>query len=56
MRQIAIGTFDNFNSVVAGVKGAIAGSVALIHDTLMTPAADEVSTEYATYRRSGGAT
>jgi microcin C transport system substrate-binding protein len=47
VRQIAIGTFDNFNSVVAGVKGAIAGSVALIHDTLMTPAADEVSTEYA---------
>jgi microcin C transport system substrate-binding protein len=45
-RQIAIGTYDNFNSVVSGVKGAIASSVALIYDTLMTPALDEVSTEY----------
>jgi microcin C transport system substrate-binding protein len=45
-RQIAIGTYDNFNSVVSGVKGAIASSVALIYDTLMTPAIDEVSTEY----------
>jgi microcin C transport system substrate-binding protein len=45
-RQIAIGTFDNFNWVVSGVKGAIASSVALIYDTLMTPSLDEVSTEY----------
>jgi microcin C transport system substrate-binding protein len=46
VRQIAIGTFDNFNSVVSGVKGAIASSVPLIYDTLMTPSLDEVSTEY----------
>jgi microcin C transport system substrate-binding protein len=45
-RQIAFGTFDNFNLVVAGVKGSIAAGVDLIYDTLMTPALDEVSTEY----------
>jgi microcin C transport system substrate-binding protein len=45
-RQISIGTFDNFNIVVAGVKGALAGSIELIYDTLLTPALDEVSSEY----------
>jgi microcin C transport system substrate-binding protein len=46
VRQIAIGTFDNFNRVVAGVKGAIAGGIALVNDTLMESAQDEISTEY----------
>ncbi len=46
VRQIALGTFDNFNIVVAGVKGAIAGAVNLIYESLMTPSLDEVSTEY----------
>jgi microcin C transport system substrate-binding protein len=46
VRQIAIGTFDNFNIVVAGVKGTLAGSIELIYDTLLVPALDEVSTEY----------
>jgi microcin C transport system substrate-binding protein len=45
-RQIAIGTFDNFNMVVSGVKGTLAGGVGLIYDTLTTGALDEVSTEY----------
>jgi microcin C transport system substrate-binding protein len=45
-RQIAIGTFDNFNTVVADVKGALAGSIQLIYDTLLVPARDEVSSEY----------
>jgi microcin C transport system substrate-binding protein len=45
-RQIAIGTFDNFNPVVAGVKGSLAMGIDLIYDTLMVPALDEVSTEY----------
>ena len=45
-RMIAFGTFDNFNMVVAGVKGSIAAGIDLIYDTLMTPALDEVSTEY----------
>ena len=45
-RQIAFGTFDNFNVVVAGVKGSFAQGAALIHDTLTTGSLDEVSTEY----------
>ncbi len=45
-RQIAIGTFDNFNLTVAGVKGSIAGAVGLIYESLTTPSLDEVSTEY----------
>jgi microcin C transport system substrate-binding protein len=45
-RQIAFGTFDNFNPVVAGVKGSLAAGIDLIYDTLMVPALDEVSTEY----------
>jgi microcin C transport system substrate-binding protein len=45
-RQISIGTFDNFNIVVAGVKGALAGSIELLYDTLLVPALDEVSSEY----------
>ncbi len=39
-------TFDNFNPVVAGVKGTLAAGVDLIYDTLMVPALDEVSAEY----------
>lgn len=46
VRQIAFGTFDNFNLVVAGVKGSLAGGLELIFDTLMIGALDEVSTEY----------
>ena len=45
-RQIAIGTFDNFNIAVAGVKGSIAPAVAYIYETLMTQSLDEVTTEY----------
>ena len=45
-RQIAVGTFDNFNIVVAGVKGTLAGGVGLIYDTLMASALDEVSAVY----------
>jgi len=45
-RQIAVGTFDNFNMVVAGVKGALAAGIELTSDALMTPALDEVSTQY----------
>ena len=45
-RQIMIGTFDNFNPTVAGVKGSIAAAVGLIYESLTTPSEDEVSTEY----------
>ncbi len=46
VRQIALGTFDNFNIAVAGVKGNIASAVGLIYESLTTPSLDEVSTEY----------
>jgi microcin C transport system substrate-binding protein len=45
-RQIALGTFDNFNIVVAGVKGAVAAGVARVYETLMVQSLDEISTEY----------
>jgi microcin C transport system substrate-binding protein len=45
-RMISIGTFDNFNIAVAGVKGTIAPAAALIYETLMTKSQDEVVTEY----------
>src|SRR6202165_2104278 len=45
-RMISIGTFDNFNIAVAGVKGSIAPAAALINETLMTKSQDEVVTEY----------
>jgi len=44
--QIALGTYDNFNMVVAGVKGALVQGIDLIHNTLFVPALDEVSSEY----------
>jgi microcin C transport system substrate-binding protein len=46
VREIAFGTFDNFNQVVAGVKGSLAMGTELVNETLMAPALDEVSTEY----------
>jgi len=46
VRQFALGTFDNFNTVIAGVKGNIAAGSELALETLMTPSLDEVSTEY----------
>jgi microcin C transport system substrate-binding protein len=46
VRQIAIGTFDNFNLVVSGVKGALAAGVTYTSDTLMMQSLDEVSAEY----------
>jgi microcin C transport system substrate-binding protein len=45
-RLMAFGTFDNFNQVVAGVKGSLAAGMDQIYDTLMVAALDEVSTEY----------
>jgi microcin C transport system substrate-binding protein len=33
VRQFAIGTFDNFNMVVAGAKGTMAAGVELVYDT-----------------------
>jgi microcin C transport system substrate-binding protein len=45
-RQIALGTFDNFNIAVSGVKGTLAPAVGFIYETLMSRSEDEVATEY----------
>jgi microcin C transport system substrate-binding protein len=45
-RQITLGTFDNFNIMMAEAKGTLASGAALIYDTLLVPALDEVSSEY----------
>jgi microcin C transport system substrate-binding protein len=46
VREIAIGTFDNFNMFIGSVKGVEAAGLGLIYDTLLTSSLDEVSTEY----------
>jgi microcin C transport system substrate-binding protein len=45
-RMISIGTFDNFNMAVMGVKGSIAPAALTIYETLMSRAEDEIATEY----------
>jgi microcin C transport system substrate-binding protein len=45
-RQVAVGTYDNFNIAVAGVKGTLAIGIDFIYDTLLVSALDEVSSEY----------
>jgi microcin C transport system substrate-binding protein len=45
-RELALGTFDNFNLVVEGVKGTVAIGIGLIYETLLVSALDEVSAEY----------
>jgi microcin C transport system substrate-binding protein len=45
-RQIALGTYDNFNMVVDGVKGTLALGTELNYDTLLVAALDEVSSGY----------
>jgi len=45
-RQIALGTFDNFNMVIAGVKGSLAAGIDLTNETLSVASLDEVSSGY----------
>lgn len=45
-RMISLGTFDNFNIAVAGVKGSIAPAAMMVYETLMARSQDEVATEY----------
>ncbi|CCE10153.1 conserved exported hypothetical protein [Bradyrhizobium sp. STM 3843] len=46
VRMFEQGTFDNFNLVVSGVKGSLAGAVQLTMETLTTRSLDEPSTAY----------
>jgi microcin C transport system substrate-binding protein len=45
-RQSVTGTFDNFNLVIAGLKGQIANGTDLMYETLQTASYDEESAEY----------
>src|SRR6516165_4859219 len=44
--QIALGTFDNFNPVVAGIKGSLVLGIENTHSTLLVSSLDEVSSDY----------
>ena len=46
VRLMALGTFDNFNQVIAGARGLFAAAAGTICDTLMVPSLDEVSAHY----------
>src|ERR1700761_7229952 len=46
VRMFELGTFDNFNIVVQGVKGSLANGAALIIETLTTRSLDEPLTGY----------
>ena len=46
VRMFELGTFDNFNIVVQGVKGSLAGGAALIVEALTTRSLDEPLTGY----------
>jgi microcin C transport system substrate-binding protein len=52
VRQIALGTFDNFNPVTAGVKGNLAAGLGIVFDALMAPAFDEIATYYGSVAES----
>jgi microcin C transport system substrate-binding protein len=45
-RQSALGTYDNLNLAVAGVKGNLAFGIELIYDTLLLASLDEVTSAY----------
>jgi microcin C transport system substrate-binding protein len=46
VRQGASGTYDNFNLVVAGLKGDLAAGIHLIFETLLVASLDEPSADY----------
>jgi microcin C transport system substrate-binding protein len=46
VRQVAVGTYDNFNPVPQGVKGNLAAGLDLLFEPLMAASLDEPSSEY----------
>jgi microcin C transport system substrate-binding protein len=46
VRMFELGTFDNFNIVIQGVKGSLANGVGLIFESLTTRSLDEPATAY----------
>ncbi len=51
LRLSADGTFDSLNDIIP--RGTPAGGLQLIYDTLMSPAVDEVATEYGLLAEAG---
>ncbi len=45
-RQIALGTFDNFNFALGGAKGVLAQGVELVHEQLLVASLDEPASYY----------
>jgi hypothetical protein len=54
VRQSAFGTFDNFNVVIAGVKGNVAIGTELFTEALMTPALDRYRPNTACWPKQCG--
>jgi microcin C transport system substrate-binding protein len=46
VRVGALGTFDNFNPFIAGVKGNLASHLMMIYEPLLIASQDEATTEY----------
>src|SRR5438105_3204746 len=46
VREFQVGTFDNFNIVIAGLKGSLPQGVGLIYEQLASQSLDEVETAY----------
>jgi microcin C transport system substrate-binding protein len=46
VRLGTFGAYDNFNPVIAGLRGNIAGGVGLLFESLSTQALDEVASDY----------
>jgi microcin C transport system substrate-binding protein len=46
VRLVALGTYDNFNQAIAGLKGLFAAAAGTICDTLMVLSLDEASAHY----------
>jgi microcin C transport system substrate-binding protein len=55
LRIGALGTFDNFNPVISGVKGNLASHLMTIYEPLLAPALDEPTTEYGMLAEAVGA-
>jgi microcin C transport system substrate-binding protein len=52
VRSLGLGTFDNFNPVVDGVKGVLALGLSLTFDSLVTRSLDEISADYGVLAES----
>jgi microcin C transport system substrate-binding protein len=52
VRMLGLGTFDNFNPVVSGVKGSLVLGLGGVFESLMTRSEDEVGSDYGVLAES----